>query len=360
MQSVSQPQRSFPEQARIPSPRGAVPKAHQIFRHARPRQFTASGRKRRITQERDRRTAQALSHFEQGFGVWASRKTILHELQVMEARRDPGDRVTWSLATLKRSLRRLEGSGVERRHGIRHEGRKKWGTRERTLHPERLLPRSESDPSIRSNVNRQSIESEPLEVNDFKTSDSRANSHHPNQNRKHDDDLHLACKDFSKPTRKSQAKPSGERRSNSKPYAQRLAIFLATAKDEILRNDPDLEAEVVDGVLHDVIARAHDAGTIIGSATYLLASFRNSIEADEELEREQRLAVEQREELLRKNEAARRKQTQQLVDAFNARIELEKVEREELERNRRQTDEKFAASFAELTRRGDEYRNQIY
>ncbi len=249
----------------------ALPKAHQIFRYARPLQFTAKTRKRRITQERDRRTVQALSHFERGLGVWASRQTVLRELRVMEARREPSDQMSWSLATHKRSLGRLEESGVERRHGIRHEGRKKWGTRERTLHPERLLPRFEREPSIRSNVNRRSFESEPLEVKGFEKSDSRANSHHPNQKQKRDDDRTLSGKDFSKPT---------ERKAKTKSYPEQLAELLAQAKAAILRNDPGLGADVVDTVLDDVRARAHGAGTVIGSTEYLLKSFWNFMEPD--------------------------------------------------------------------------------
>lgn len=268
---------------------------HQIFRHARPRQFTASGRKRRIIQERDRRTAQALSHFDQGAGVWASLKTILRELRVIEARRDPDDQATWSLATLKRSLARLETSGVEQRHGIHHEGRKKWGTRKRTLHPERLLPRSECEPSIRSNVSRRCLECDPLEVKDFNTSGSPAKNHHPNLNQKNDDDSHW--KDFLNPTPKSQPKISGREKQKPKTYQERLAQFKATAKAAILQIDAkdcrlrcgdtlitQITPEVVDGILEDVIQRAHDAETVICSTNYLLSSYARFMDSENIIE----------------------------------------------------------------------------
>ena len=303
MQTVSRSQRCFPEQARIPSPSRAVPKAHQIFRHARPRQFTASGRKRRSTQERDRRAAQALSLFDQGAGVWASLKTILRELRAMEARRDPDDQATWSLATLKRSLARLEASGVERRHGIHHEGRKKWGTRERTLHPERLLPRSECEPSIRSNVNRRSLECEPLEVKDFNTSGSPAKNHHPNLNQKNDDDSHR--KGFLKPTPKSQPKISGREKQKPKTYQERLAQFKADAKAAILHDGARVNGcqlrdgdkpipQVVDEFLDDIISRADNADTVICSANYLITSFQNFMESDTIIEGRDQLRHEQK------------------------------------------------------------------
>src|ERR1700688_4341942 len=108
----------------------AVPKAHQVFRHARPSQFTASGRKYRITRDRDSRTMRALSHFDLGAGVWASLKTVVKELRAIEARRDPDDRMTWSQATLCRSIARLESSGVLQPHAIHRIGSKRWGTRQ--------------------------------------------------------------------------------------------------------------------------------------------------------------------------------------------------------------------------------------
>jgi hypothetical protein len=210
MQAISQSQKTFPEQARIPNPSSAVLKAHQIFRHARPHQFTASGRKRRITQERDRRTAQAQSHFDQGAGVWASLKTIFRELLAMEARHDPDDQMTWSQATLCRSLVRFESGGILKPHGIHRIANKRWGARQRSLHPEKLLPRCECEIQIPTNVRISPRESGKLEVKDFKTSGSLANSRHP-KNRKIENVMtirrhHFPKRNFQNPSQKPKAK----------------------------------------------------------------------------------------------------------------------------------------------------------
>jgi hypothetical protein len=293
--------------------------------------------------------------------VWASRQTILHELQVMEGRRDPGDGMKWSLATVKRSIARLEASGIVRRHRIRHEGLKKWGTRERTLHPERLLPYSECEPSIRLNVSRRSLESEPLEVKDFETSDSRANSHHPNLNQKHDDDSHSPGKDFSKPTPKNQ-KP--------KTYRERLARLKATAKAEILQLDAkdcrlrcgdrlitQITPEVVDSILDDVISKADYGGTVIGSAAYLVISYRNFMEADDLIDQHEATIIATP---MPTNAAGPRGVSAEYECLVRPEFREPLVsEPEDSERDRQLEEKKFAALFADLTRRGDAYRASI-
>lgn len=145
--------------------RTAARNPHVAFCHARSQQFPAEGRKWRILQERDRGVARALSHFDRGAGVWAKLGNILKELRAIESRREPGDRMTWSRATLKRSLARLELSGILQRKGIRRCPGGQWGSRERTLHPEKLLPR-ECEP-------RSKAECEPLRFKDFELHNSR-------------------------------------------------------------------------------------------------------------------------------------------------------------------------------------------
>ena len=127
-----------PDTAR-PGARPETARAHQIFRHARPSQFPANTRKHRVTRERDSRTMRALSHFDQGAGAWPKLENVLRELRAIEARRDPGERMDWSRATLKRSIARLESSRILQRHGIRRLPGGQWGSRKRTLHPEKLL-----------------------------------------------------------------------------------------------------------------------------------------------------------------------------------------------------------------------------
>ena len=164
MGSYHQIQRQATDDFRRPS---APKKVHQISRHAWPRQFPRDGRKWRINQERDQRTMRAIAHFERGEGVWASLETILNELQVIEARRDAGDRMTWSRPTLCRSLARLESSGIMKPHGIRRRAGGRWETRRRSLHPEKLLPVS------RECETRWKPECETQEVKDFELHNSK-------------------------------------------------------------------------------------------------------------------------------------------------------------------------------------------
>jgi hypothetical protein len=117
------------------------PRPHQIFRRARASQFPKDGRKWRINQERDRRTARMVSHFDRGSGAWPALRTMLREMAAMEDRRTPGDRMGWSRATLCRSLQRLVSAGIVQGHEILRRPGGKWGSRKRSLHPERLLVR---------------------------------------------------------------------------------------------------------------------------------------------------------------------------------------------------------------------------
>lgn len=141
--SRSDAEKQVLEYSRIAKPiLRSKPKAHQIIRRARPTQFRRHGRKFRVNQERDLRVMRALARYDRGAGVWASLNTLLAEVRKIEASLDGGAvQMTWSLRTLVRSLTRLRRDGLIASHEIRRKERARWGSRARSLHPEKFLPR---------------------------------------------------------------------------------------------------------------------------------------------------------------------------------------------------------------------------
>ncbi|HVA18451.1 MAG TPA: hypothetical protein VMV59_12140 [Candidatus Dormibacteraeota bacterium] len=141
--SRSDAEKQVPEYSRIATPTlRSKPKAHQIIRRARPTQFRRHGRKFRVNQERDLRVMRALARYDRGAGVWVCLDTLLAEVRKVEAGLDGGAvRMTWSKRTLVRSLARLRGDELIASHEIRRKERARWGSRTRSLHPEKFLPR---------------------------------------------------------------------------------------------------------------------------------------------------------------------------------------------------------------------------
>jgi hypothetical protein len=170
MQTVSQPQRTFPEQARIPGPSRAAPNARDKILHSKPWQYAgkSDGRKFRILRERDRRLARALARIDWsgecqdifaavspplGQMHSARGKSILEQLRKAELNYPTTGKawqrqMKWSRPTVYRHLARLRSAGsIETLGGLSHY----HGTRRRIMHPERLLsvPRESETPTRR-------------------------------------------------------------------------------------------------------------------------------------------------------------------------------------------------------------------
>jgi hypothetical protein len=137
-QTYQQPQR----QVKNHSVRNSHRKPHQLFSRAlrcQPWKFgsAATGRKYRIEQMRQAQLAYVLSRFDHTGdckNIYAGAKAILRALVAYVANLPPDHQLSWSRATIFRTLKRLEAGGIMRRHA--YSG---YRTRVRSLVPEALL-----------------------------------------------------------------------------------------------------------------------------------------------------------------------------------------------------------------------------